>query len=50
MSEVVEDYNVWIIVTSVFIGIVCFIIIILAISIIFDLVKQYNKEHVCYSE
>jgi hypothetical protein len=50
MSEFVSDSNVWIIVTSVFIGIISLIIIILGIGLIADLVKQYNKEHGCYPE
>jgi hypothetical protein len=49
MSEFVSDSNVWIIVTSIFIGIIAFIIIIVAMIMIADLVKQYNKEHGCLS-
>jgi 5-bromo-4-chloroindolyl phosphate hydrolysis protein len=47
MSEFVSDSNVWIIVTSVFIGIISLIIIILSMSMIADMVQQYNKEHGC---
>jgi L-cystine uptake protein TcyP (sodium:dicarboxylate symporter family) len=47
MSEFVSDSNVWIIVTSVFVGLISLIIVVLAFIIIGDLVQKYKIDNDC---